>query len=136
MRIVGYLLTLLCLSALYIGCSGTGSKNKTNANQEQVALADSILLYFQQEQFDKIVEHFDEKMKFGLNKEQLAAVWAQLNAQAGKYTKSEFYSADKVSNAGDRIIYLCYFGSQKLYFQLVFGKDNRVSGLFFKPQPN
>jgi len=136
MRNLGLIFALFCLSALYVGCSGSGSSKKTAANQEQIALADSILSYFQQEQFEKIVEHFDDRMKMGLNKEQLAAVWAQLNVQAGKFTKSEFYNADKVGAAGDRVVYLCHFGSQKLYFQLVFGKDNRISGLFFKPQPN
>ena len=136
MRNLGFILVLFCLSAFYAGCTGSGSRNKAAANQEQVALAESILLYFQQEQFEKIVDHFDDKMKMQLNKEQLAAVWAQLNAQAGKYAKSEFYSAAKIGTAGDRVIYLCQFGSQKLYFQLVFGKSNKIAGLFFKPQPN
>jgi hypothetical protein len=136
MTIAGHLLIFICLSSFYIGCSNSGSGNKAAANQEQIVLTDSILLYFQQERFDKIVDHFDENMKLGLNKEQLAVVWAQLNAQFGKYAKSEFYSADKISDAADRIVYRCDFGSQKLYFQVVFGKDNRVSGIYFKPQPN
>ena len=136
MRNFGTICMLFCLSVLFNGCSNTSSKGKEVANQEQVALAESLLLNFQQEQFDKIVVHLDEKIKQQLNKEQLAVVWAQLNTQFGKYTKSEFYKAEKVNNVGDKVVYICYFGSNKLYFQLLLGKENRVIGLFFTPQSN
>lgn len=141
MRIFKHICVFLCLSVLYIGCFNTGSTNRgtTNrveANPEQIVLADSILWYFQQEQFDKIVRHFDDNMKQQLNKEQLAVAWAQLNTQFGKYTKSEFYRAEKLDMAGDSIVYLCHFVSQKLYFQLVLGNGNQVIGLYFKPKSN
>ena len=136
MKKLGYICVLCCLSVLYYGCSNTGSRNKANVNPEQITLAENILSYFEQEQFDKIVEHFDAKMRLQMNKEQLSVAWAQLNTQFGKYTKNEFHSAQKVNNVGDMIVYTCYFGSQKLYFQLVYGKENIVLGMFFKPQPN
>ena len=136
MRTFGYICILLCLAILCNGCSNTSSRDKAVANPEQVALADSILLYFQEEQFDKIVVHFDDKMKWALNKEQLAVAWAQLSIQFGTYTKSDFHSAQKINNVGDRIVYTCYFGSRKLYFQLYVGKENQVIGMFFKPQLN
>ena len=126
---------ICCLSVLFFGCSNK-EKDKANANPEQIALAESILSYFQEEQFDKIVEHFDAKMRLLMNKEQLAVVWAQLNTQFGKYTKNEFHSVRKVNNVGDMIVYTCYFGSHKLYFQLMLGKDNQMIGMYFKPQPN
>ena len=136
MKVFGTLWIIIILTALCIGCSNKGAGDKTAADPEQIALTENILLYFQQEQFDKIVEHFDARMKLSLNKEQLAVVWAQLSTQVGTYTKSEFHSAQKINNAADMIVYTCYFGSQKLYFQLVFGKDNQVRGMYFKPQPN
>jgi len=136
MKKTGLSCIILCLSVFYIGCANSGSRDKATANPEQVALTESILMYFQQEQFEKIVVHFSDNVKKQMNKEQLAVVWAQLNAQAGKFTKSEFYSAEKIGAVGDRVVYQCHFGSQKLYFQLVFGKDNKVTGIFFKPQPN
>ena len=135
-RKIGFICIVCCLPILYYGCSNTGAKNKADANPEQIALAESILSYFQQEQFDKIVDHFDAKIRLQMNKEQLAVVWAQLNAQFGKYTKSEFYSAQKMNNVGDRIVYTCYFGSQKLYFQLALGKENKIIGFYFKTQPS
>ena len=131
-----YICLLCCLSTLYYECSNTKSRDKAEADPEQVALAESILSYFQEEQFDKIVEHFDAKMRLQMNKEQLAVVWAQLNAQVGKYANSEFYGTEKINNVGDKVVYTCYFGSQKLYFQLVLGKENKIIGFFFKPQPN
>ena len=127
----------VCVTLIFVGCgSRVTNVQNTEGFEEQIALADSILLYFQQERFDKIVVHFDDKVKAQLNEKQLAAVWAQLNAQAGKYTKSEFYRAEKMNAVGDRVVYKCNFSFQRLYFQLVFGKDNRIIGIFFKPQPN
>jgi len=136
MKNLGYICILCCLPVLYYGCSNTKSGDKTGADLEQVALTDSILSYFRLEQFDKVVIHFDDVLKRQLNKEQLAVMWAQLNTQVGKFTKSEFFGAEKIVDVGDKIVYTCYFSSQKLYFQLVFGKENQVVGLFFTPQPN
>jgi hypothetical protein len=101
---------------------------------DQIALADSILLYFQQEQFKNIVVHFDNKLKAQLNKEQLAVVWAQLNTQMGKYWKGGYYKTEKLNAVGDRITYECYFGTQKLHLQFVFGNENRIMGIFFVPK--
>ena len=129
-------LVSIFITAFCIGCNSR-QVNTTNVEEykEQIALADSILFYFQQEQFDKIVSHFDDNMKRQMNKEQLAVVWAQLNA-IGKYAQGEFYGVGKINDVGDKVTYICYFGTQKLYFQLVLEKDNQVIGLFFKPQPN
>jgi hypothetical protein len=133
---IKYLLVVFTVSLLFeFGCNShqTNTTKTEEGNKEQIALADSILSYFQQEQFDKIEFHFSDKLKAQLNKEQLAVVWAQLNTQAGKYSNSQFYKAEKVNAIGDRITYECYFGTQKLYFQLVLGKDNQIIGLFFMP---
>ena len=136
MKIIRYLCLLFWLSTLCIGCSNTSTSSRDNVavNPEQIALADSILSCLQQEQFDKIVDHFDENLKMQLNKEQLAVVWAQLNTQFGKYSRNEFYKAEKIDAVGNKIIYQCYFGNKKLYFQLVLGKENRIIGLFFTHQ--
>ena len=136
MKVFRYLCVLFCLSTLYSGCFNRGPADRSTADPEQVALADSILWYFQHEQFDKIVRHFDDNLKRQLNKEQLAAVWAQLSTQFGGYTSSEFYREDKLTSVGGRVTYQSHFGSQKLYFQLTTGKGNQVTGIFFKPQPN
>lgn len=123
-------LIIFCLSMFYISCGSGPSPVSNVVNAEQVALADSILQYFQQEQFDKIVRHFNDKVKQQLNKEQLAVVWAQLNTQVGKYVGSEFYGNEKIDPIGDKVVFKSSFGSQKLYFQLILGKENQVIGLF------
>ena len=125
---------VMCLTVLYASCgSRSASSQNVEGFEDQIALADSILLYFQQEQFDKIVVHFDDNMKQHLNKEQLAVVWTQLNTQFGKFAKSEFHSAQKIDAVGDRIVFQCNFGSTRLYFDLIFGKDDKIAGMFFKP---
>ncbi len=124
-------LILICITGFCINC---GSRSVSIQDfGDQITLTDSILLYFQQEQFDKIVSHLDNKVKTQLNKEQLAVIWAQLNTQVGKYQKSELYKAEKVNTIANKVVYKCYFGSQKLYLELFFGKDNNIVGIFFKP---
>ena len=58
-----YLIILFCLTVIYSGCSNTKSKDKALADPTQVDLTENILKYFQEEQFDKIFEHFDDNMK-------------------------------------------------------------------------
>ena len=137
MRMFRYICILICLSALYVGC-GSRSSNIQNLEgfEDLIALTDSILQYFQQEKFDRIVCHLDEKAKQQLNEEKLADAWASVNAQVGNYKKSKIYSAEKISSVGEKIVFQCSFEYGKIYFQLFFGKDNLVIGLYFKPQPN
>ena len=127
-------LIVACITVLCLGCNlRRANTSEVEDNKDLIVLADSILFYFQQEQFDKIVDHFDVILNMKLNKEQLAVVWAQLNTQVGTYTRSEFYSLEKVNDIGNKVIYKSYFGSQQLYFQLVVGKENQIKGLFFTP---
>jgi len=125
-------LLVVCITVFCVNCSRQANTSKVEDNKDQIALADSILFYLQQEQFDKIIDHLDVSLIMQLNKEQLAVVWAQLNTQVGKFAGSEFYKIEKIDNIGNKVIYKCDFGSQQLYFQLVLGKENRIMGLFFK----
>lgn len=137
-----HLCLVLSLLVVCIMCNACTTKNQNTEDirptefSEQIALTESILVCFQQEKFDEVEKHFSNNMRKQLSKEQLAVLWAQLNSQFGKFSKSRFYSAEKLHVIGDKIVYQCDFGSQQLYFQLVFGKDNRISGLFFKTHPN
>ena len=131
-----YIVVVVCLTVLYVSC-GSRSISPPNVEgfEEHIAITDSILLYFQQEQFDMIVRHFDANVSRQLNKEQLAVVWAQLNTQFGKYANSELNSAQKLDAVGDRIVYQSHFGSKRLYFELIFGRDNKITSIHFKPNP-
>ena len=145
-----FISVLFCLTVLFSNCSNSGSKTSTekadvgsgnvtstekgSANPEQIALTESILSYFQEGHFDKIVLNFDDNVKAEINEKQLAAVWERLNTHIGKYSKSEFYNVEKLNDVGDRVVYECYFGLQKLYFELIFGKENKISGISFKPK--
>jgi hypothetical protein len=109
------------------------SSNGTIINPEQKHIVDTVLLYMQQEKFDKVVSYFDESIKIQLNKEKLASVWAQLQVQVGKYEKSEFFKSQKIDKIGTKVIYKSYFGSTKLNFEVIFGKENKIIGMFYKP---
>ena len=153
---------LFCLTVIFSNCSNSGSKastekadvstkqvaepmkidvspenialaEKVNANPEHIALTEKILLYFQQEQFDKIAFYFDDIVKTQIKDGQLSGVWERMNTQIGKYSKSEFSKAENLNDIGDRIVYKCYFDSYEMNFELVINKENRIAGIFFKP---
>jgi hypothetical protein len=72
MKTIGYLMVFFFITMVYAGCgSRSNAAAKDAVNPEQLALADSILLYLRQEQFDKVVRHFDGNVGRQLNKEQL-----------------------------------------------------------------
>jgi len=108
--------------------------DKADVSPEQIALIEKILMHFQKEQFDKIVQHFDGNVKEQINKEQLAGVWERLNTHIGKYSKSEYYNAEKLDDVSDRVVYECSFGQYNMYFELIFGKGNKIAGIYFKPK--
>ena len=157
-----YVSIIFCLFVLFNNCSNTGSKSsaektdnspeqtvaedvddspekiilieKADVSPEQIALIEKVLLHFQEGHFDKIVSYFDDNVKTQINEGQLAAVWERMNTQIGKYSTSEFYKAEKLINIGERVVYKCNFGTYQMYFELVFGKDNKIAGIFFKPK--
>ncbi len=125
---------LLCSIIFFVGC-GSRSTDTSNerSNNRQTVLADRILQYFRQEQFDKIAAHLDHRANARLNKDGgLAAMWKQLNTQYGKYEEDEFYSIEELNVMTDKVVYICTFGQEKLYFELNFFKGN-IAGLTFKP---
>ena len=154
---------LFCLSVLFSNCSNSGSKTsaekadagskkvavaekieanpvqialaeKVSVTPEHIALVEKVLLYFQQEDCGKIVPYFDDTVKSQINEEQLSAVWERLNTHIGKYSNSEFLKAEKLADIGDRVVYECSFGTHKMNFELVIDKENKIAGIFFKPQ--
>ena len=158
-----YLSVLFCCTILFSNCSNSGSKtsaekadtgsenvavaekidanpepivllDKGSVNPEHIALIEKVLLHFNQDECGKIVSHFDNKVKSQINEGQLTAVWERMNSQIGKYSNSEFLKAEKLPGTGDRVVYECHFGIYKMNFELVIDKDNKIAGIFFKPQ--
>ena len=108
--------------------------DKADVSPAQIALIEKVLVHFEKEQFDKIVLLFDDNIKAQINKEQLAGVWERMNTSIGKYTKSEYYNAEKLDDVSDRVVYECSFGQYNMYFELIFGKGNKIAGIYFKPK--
>jgi len=126
---------VVCLAVLCVSC-GSRSGNMRfveDENSERRVLANSILSYLQQEQFDKIVAHFDNNLRMQISKEQLAVIWAQLNVQFGEFSGGEYFITETIANVGEKVIYTTTFGGQRLFFELVFGRDNQIIGIFFRP---
>ena len=108
--------------------------DKADVSPEQIALIEKVLVHFEKEQFDKIVLLFDDNVKEQINKDQLAGVWGRLNTHMGKYSKSEYYNAEKLDDVSSKVVYACSFGQHNMYFELIFGKGNKIAGIFFKPK--
>ncbi len=125
---------LLCSTVFFVGCGSRSTDTSSErGNNRQTVLADSILQYFRQGQFDKIAAHLDHRANARLNKDGgLAAMWKQLNTQYGKYKKGEFYKAEELNVMTDKVVYICKFGTKELYLELNFFNDN-IAGLAFKP---
>ena len=162
MKVFAYMFvsSLLCLTVMFSSCSNTSSKSSTeksnvspeavaekadispvaivitdkaDVNPKHIALTEQMLLHFEQEQCDKIVLHFDDNVKSKIKESQLSGVWERLSTHYGKYSNSVFHNAE-ILNDRSKVVYECNFAMRKMYFQLVFDKDNKIADISFNPK--
>jgi hypothetical protein len=96
--------------------------------------AATVVKAFQQEDFAKIVSFFDDTMKKSLSEKQLRTTWAQIEFSVGKLQKADVDSITETEHEGYKILFIpCTFEKSALKLQLVFNKEGKISGLFFKP---
>jgi len=103
---------------------------QVNRNTE---ISKLVITSFQEKEFSKIVETFDQNMKTALPAEKLKLVWNDLNNKCGKFQKMSEITAGKIQTY-DVTYTLCHFENVKLKMKLVFDKDNKIAGLFFVPE--
>jgi pimeloyl-ACP methyl ester carboxylesterase len=82
--------------------------------------------------FDKATGHFDETMLKVLPSEKLKDSWEKVVADAGKF-KKQLSSRVEKSGKYDAVIVTCEFQKKKMDARVVFDKDGKITGLFFKP---
>ena len=92
-----------------------------------------VINSFQNNEFLKIVETFDQNMKNALPAEKLKLVWDDLNSKCGKFQKMGEITVGKIQTY-DVTYTLCDFENMKLKMKLVFDKESKIAGLFFVPE--
>jgi len=92
-----------------------------------------VINSFQNNEFSKIVDTFDQNMKNALPADKLKLVWDDLNSKCGKFQKMTEITVGKIQTY-DITYTLCHFENMKLKMKLVFDKENKIAGLFFVPE--
>jgi hypothetical protein len=118
-----YFLILLCSISFVL----FSQQNKN------IDISKSVITSFQNNEYSKIVQYFDETMKTALPAEKLKLFWDDLNIQCGKYQKFSEITEGKIQNY-DIVYILCHFEKMNLKMKTVFNDKNQVAGLFFLPE--
>ena len=92
-----------------------------------------VINSFQNNEFTKIVELFDQTMKTALPVEKLKLVWDDLNVKCGKFQKISTITVDKIQ-IYDVTYILCHFEKMNLKMKTVFNEKSQIAGLFFIPE--
>lgn len=92
-----------------------------------------VINSFQNNEFSKIVDTFDQNMKNALPADKLKLVWDDLNSKCGKFQKMGEITVGKIQTY-DVTYTLCHFENMKLKMKLVFDKEHKIAGLFFVPE--
>src|SRR5262245_48450794 len=82
--------------------------------------------------FDKATGDFDEAMLKALPADKLKGTWEKVVGDAGAF-KKQLSSRVEKSGKYDVVIVTCEFQKKKLDARVVFNKDGKITGLFFKP---
>ena len=104
--------------------------SQENKNTE---ISKLVINSFQKNEYQKIIESFDQTMKTALPAEKLKLVWDDLNLKCGRFQKISAITVDKIQNY-DVTYILCHFEKMNLKMKTVFNDKNQIAGLFFIPE--
>src|SRR5262249_15370874 len=127
------------LSALVVGViSLPGLAAQQTAETRAVSLeqtARSFVELLDKGEFAKATNHFDAAMRKALPPDELKKTWQTVLARPGAYKKQA--ASRRASSGKYEIVYVtCEFARAKEDARVVFDKDGRITGLFFrKPAP-
>lgn len=108
--------------------------SSSGSDDHTLAHARRLLDLLQQQKFEDVVKDFDPQMTAALPVNTLSQTWTTIRAQAGEF-KSEL--SQKVNQVGPLTIVTlgCQFERAALNMVVVFGADEKISGLNFVPRP-
>ena len=97
-----------------------------------ISKANYFVTLLEKEAFNEAAKDFDARMAAALPADKLREVWQQIQAQAGSFKEKTATRTEK-KGAYDIIYVLCTFEKTNLDVKIVFGKDQKIAGLFFVP---
>lgn len=112
--------------------SAVSANETTPPATSLTARATSLVDQLASGQFAAVFASFDNTMAAAMPASGLSTVWAQLQQTAGPYKSHT--GTREAKEAGYDVVYVaCTFERANLNAKVVFGKDGKVSGLFFQP---
>lgn len=124
-----------CLTAIAVGlicCANLSAQEQTDARKKALQeFADSFVDLLGKGEFEKATKDFDATMAKVLPADKLKETWEQVLADAGAY-KRRLASRLEASGPYEIVIVRCEFARKQMDGRVVFDKDAKISGLFFR----
>jgi len=116
------------------------TEDSAEGDSEVIALASEMLDAIIAGDYEKATENFDDAMKEQLSPEALKEVWEkQLVGAAGAFKEKGEAVQKQVEEGGktfECVVIKCEFEKMPLFCQVAFDSENKVAGLYFKPEDN
>lgn len=124
--LLAHVVGLLCLSHL-------GAQEKSDARKESLAKAAAAFVdLLGKDDFAKATKDFDATMLKVLPADKLKDTWEKVVADAGAY-KQRLGTRFEVAGKYDVVFVTCAFAKKKMDVRVVFDKEAKIAGLFFRP---
>jgi dienelactone hydrolase len=126
-------LVLALGSLAWLACTLLASADDDKKSEAtRVARAKAMIEALFKEEFDKAGKDFDEAMKKALPPEKLKDIPAKYRPAVGAFRKLLGTRTQKIKQY-DIVFVTCEFEKVKLVARVVFDKDGKITGLFFRP---
>lgn len=119
--------------AVLLAVPAAATAKKPAASASHADKAKAVVTALSKSDFTGATRDFDATMKKALPADKLKAVWAQLEAQVGKYKGIGGTRSEKVPSF-DVVYVLTKFEKADLETKVVFDTKSQVGGLFFVPK--
>ena len=101
---------------------------RTKTPNEPVARA--VVTHLSKSEFEAVTQTFDATMKAKLPVAELTRIWNYIVGKAGAF-QSQGELTSEVGGGYDSVNIVCKFAKAPMEAHIVFGKDGKVSGLYF-----
>lgn len=125
------LAAILCLSCSDRG-AGVNIKEQDAAPQELKTKAPVLVDVLVREDYAEAVKDFDDAMKKALPEERLEAAWKSTVQQAGPFRQRLGLRTEQAQGY-DIVTVECEFEKSDIDIRVVYDRDGKIAGLFFKP---
>jgi fermentation-respiration switch protein FrsA (DUF1100 family) len=121
---------LAALLGLMVSC-GLSAQETTDRQTRLKQAAAAFIALLDKGEFAKAIKDFDEAMLKALPPDELKKTWDTVLADAGAF-KKQVGSRTETKGKYEIVFVTCAFAKMKLDARVVFDKDKRITGLFFK----